>query len=437
MQEPFVRVTSTANRMGRAWFARLFRVFLLFDLLALALGAFSYCSRQEQIILQAESTTDMQAAYENAERKLDLPNLAYFFRADKGEWHEVRLVNYLKEIRPIIYPVLALELIELILQGRWGARKARRLLRPLNRMAEAAQELSRMQAEPQRSADSGEKLQDLEEAIERIAPGDRLRTGDIELEGLENAINSMLGRMQESYRQQARFVSDASHELRTPISVIQGYAGMLRRWGKEDPKVLEEGIEAIASESDYMKKLVDQLLFLARGDSGRNRLEMQSVHIVQIVQDARDDAALIDEQHTWELGKCEDAIVTADPDMLKQCVRILTDNAARYTPKGGTIRLQATHNSAEAHIEVQDTGCGIGSEDIRHIFDRFYRADAARSRESGGSGLGLSIARWIVDNHGGHFEVLSREGLGTRFSICLPLADAASASPASSHANPR
>ena len=107
--------------------------------------------------------------------------------------------------------------------------------------------------------------------------------------------------------------------------------------------------------------------------------------------------------------------------MLKQCARILTDNALKYTPKGGLICLRTYTNAAgEACLEVQDSGIGISSEDMRHMFDRFYRSDPARARQSGGTGLGLAIARWIVERHGGHFEVLSREGLGTRMTVCLP-----------------
>ena len=121
---------------------------------------------------------------------------------------------------------------------------------------------------------------DLENAIEHISPtqpGERLQTGARELTGLENAVNGLLVRMRESYRQKAQFVSDASHELRTPIAVIQGYAHLLARWGKDDSQVLDESIAAIQSESDYMKKLVEELLFLARGEIGRNPFEPKPI----------------------------------------------------------------------------------------------------------------------------------------------------------------
>lgn len=413
MQEPFVRVTSTANRIGRAWIARLFRLYILWDLLAVLLvaGAFGYYHEKQALGQRWTPRLHREVLWEQR---------LYRFEEEGGRGHEISFAAALDAAAPFARAVLVLQAVSLIRQSSWGRRKARSLLKPLDKMAKAARELARMQAEPAKSEEQPD-LHGLEEALGTLNPGEQLRTGDIELEGLERAINTMLGRMQESYRQQARFVSDASHELRTPIAVIQGYAGMLKRWGKEDPKVLEEGIEAISSESDYMKKLVDQLLFLARGDTGRSRLEKKQVNIADIVQEARDDAALIHKGQEWQLGRCDTALVLADPDMIKQCVRILTENAARYTPEGGGIRLQALMSGNEARIEVQDTGCGISAKDMRHVFERFYRADDARSRENGGTGLGLSIAHWIAESHGGHFEVFSREGLGTRFTLCLPL----------------
>ena len=417
MREESTRVTSTANRMGRAWFRRLLGLFIWLDLVlgVLALGFCVYTAERAE--LKSAWSPDIQREV-HLFRGRDLPYWA--FRGLDGEWVEVDIGGFVRSAMPFAQTLLAVEFIELCRQGIWGAHRARKPLRPIDRMAAAARELTRLQNQP-KSASEGEKLQGLEEAIGRIEPGQQLRTGDIELEGLEKAINAMLSRMHESYRQQAQFVSDASHELRTPVAVIQGYAGMLDRWGKSDPKVLDEGIEAIRSESDYMKKLIDQLLFLARGDTGRNRMELKKVSLDALVREARDDAALIDPDHEWIVSGEEDVYTRADADMLKQCVRVLTENASRYTPKGGSVRLRAMANAkGEACFEVQDTGAGISGADLEHIFDRFYRADAARSRENGGTGLGLSIAKWIVENHGGHFEVLSREGLGTRFTVCLP-----------------
>jgi signal transduction histidine kinase len=226
--------------------------------------------------------------------------------------------------------------------------------------------------------------------------------------------------MHAAYRQQAQFVSDASHELRTPIAVIQGYVKMLDRWGKDDEKVLEESIAAIKAETEHMKTLVEQLLFLARGDSGRQQLSPELMDLSALMAEVLDEYRMIDPAHEWRQGSMTPAPVSADPALIKQAARILVDNAVRYTPEGGSIRLSAGTVDGRAFFEVQDGGIGIAEEDVPRIFDRFFRADPARARASGGTGLGLSIARWIVERHGGHFEVLSRPGIGTRIRVVLP-----------------
>ena len=267
------------------------------------------------------------------------------------------------------------------------------------------------------------RFHDLEQAIEQIDIGDRLSTGDKDLQGLEDAINSMLSRMHDAYRQQAQFVSDASHELRTPIAVIQGYVRMLDRWGKDDEKVLEESIAAIKTETAHMKTLVEQLLFLARGDSGRQQLNPEPMDLSALMGEVLDEYRMIDENHEWRQGALDAAPVNADPALIKQAVRILVDNAVRYTPEGGSIRLSAGTQDGRAFFEVQDGGIGIDAQDVPRIFDRFFRADPARARQNGGTGLGLSIARWIVERHDGDFEVVSRPGLGTRIRVALPTCD--------------
>ncbi|MBQ1580108.1 MAG: sensor histidine kinase, partial [Firmicutes bacterium] len=166
--------------------------------------------------------------------------------------------------------VLQIEGVIVLLRLILDLLRIRKQLKPLDEMARAAMDLSNIDV----SVD--ERFQKLESAIDRLSPAEEdaaLATGDAELEGLESAVNKLVERMRDAYRQQARFVSDASHELRTPIAVIKGYADMLDRWGKEDEAILEESIQAIKTESDAMQHLVEQLLFLARGDSGRTPVE--------------------------------------------------------------------------------------------------------------------------------------------------------------------
>ncbi len=306
-----------------------------------------------------------------------------------------------------------MQALKLLLSYPQEDRAIRRTLSPLSDLALRADELTRLSFDE-------DKFETLGNALDRMRAEDtqKLNLGDRDLAGIEAAINNLLTRMRESYRQQARFVNDASHELKTPIAVIQGYANMLDRWGKEDPKILDESIHAIKNESDHMSRLVEQLLFLARGDAGRAVLKLERIDLVPLMREIYEESLMIDEGHRYLL-KAEDAVYAfADAAMLKQAVRILVENAAKYTEKRGEIALSAFY--LENHspcLQVEDTGIGMEEKDVRHIFERFYRSDEVRNYQ--GTGLGLSIAKWIVDRHRGHFEVVSREELGSRIRIVL------------------
>ena len=254
----------------------------------------------------------------------------------------------------------------------------------------------------------------------------QISTGNADLKSIEVALNGLLRQMQESRTQQMRFVSDASHELRTPIAVIQGYVNMLDRWGKTDERVLDESIEALKLESDHMQELVEQLLFLARGDSGRNTLQRTQLNLASVVQEVWEESVMIDETHIYRCTVSDaDAVsarflINGDLAMIKQSMRIIVQNAEKYSPDGSAITLSVTADAGHVGYIVQDEGIGMSQKDAAHAFERFYRADGARNETNEGSGLGLSIAKWIVDAHGGTIDVLSREGVGTRFTVMLP-----------------
>ncbi len=299
---------------------------------------------------------------------------------------------------------------------------------------------------------------DIAQAIDAIDAVDnscaRVEIRESELGGLEAAINNMLRRLDEEKRKQIRFVDDASHELRTPIAVIGGYANMLDRWGKNDPQIMDEAIEAIKAESEHMKTLIDQLLFLARGEMDRHPLEKQPLDAAEIIEDIFDESVMLDAAHDYEIagaiqastandtadnaaGTAENApaptplTVLADLALLKQAIRILRDNAVKYTPEGGQITFKVYERGAASSgggtpqrsvcIEVSDTGMGIRPEELSRIFDRFYRGSNVRSSSASGSGLGLSIAKWIVEVHGGVIEAISSAGFGSKMTIVLPL----------------
>ena len=344
-----------------------------------------------------------------------------------------------------LYILIVIAAIQfLILLGNLfsGGRSVRKILAPLSEMAEKARILNE-EVNSLSSTPADLHIKDLAGAISHI-DADRLDrrisldASQNELKDLAASINQMLDRISNSYKSQIRFVSDASHELRTPISVIQGYANLLDRWGKKDEKTMEESIAAIKSESNNMKELVEKLLFLARSDNNTIKLQKSTVDASEIVAEVIRETEIIDPNHNFRSQLEKPAPIYADGQLIKQAVRILMDNSIKYTPPGeeiivrvsrsGKLDSGSTVNTEKSTAEepgvvrimVQDNGIGIEAEDIASIFDRFYRSDESRARKTGGSGLGLSIAQWIVDRHGGHFEVLSRTDIGTRTTIVIP-----------------
>lgn len=416
------RVHSIARKIGNSWTRRTLWLMLSLDVLLLVLLGAGLIYYQEVAALGSEWQPDLvrEFIWEPMGAVTALPDAIYRFQTPSGYWHAVEIGPLIKTTVPLAGILGVIEILMLISSARHAHKKARNLLKPLDKIARDMESVSRLQND---GAHYENRLHDLEAAIENLSPTHpdaRLRTGTKELTGLESAINNLLKRMHESYRQQAQFVSDASHELRTPIAVIQGYANMLARWGKHDPQVLDESISAIQSESDYMKKLVEELLFLARGEIGRNPFEPKPISLTQLIREVCDESAMIDPNHAWTFRESPEITISADAEMLKQCARVLCENARKYTPVGGEIALSVSQDDNLARFSVQDEGIGIGAKDISHVFDRFYRSDPARDRNSGGSGLGLAIAKWIVDRHGGHFEILSSEAIGTRFIVKLP-----------------
>jgi signal transduction histidine kinase len=332
------------------------------------------------------------------------------------------LSRYIRLLNLFFLVLLLVEAVELLKSMSSGARLIRRTLRPLNELARVTEEFNEAGGEP-----SLEEMQNIASKLDDINAS-RLDTRiavdgtQVELKRLATAINALLDRINEAYRAQVRFVSDASHELRTPISVIQGYANLLDRWGKKDEKTLQESISAIKDEAANMKELVEKLLFLARGDNNTLILQLSPVPLDELAEEVLKETEMLDQSHTYT-SSLEHLTVSADEGLIKQSLRILVDNAVKYTPSGGHISLSVSKRQGNVLLTVQDDGIGIPSDALPKIFDRFYRADESRARATGGNGLGLSITKWIAERHGGHMEVLSRENLGTRISIVLPASE--------------
>lgn len=264
------------------------------------------------------------------------------------------------------------------------------------------------------------------------ALGERLEvpTTNDELSSLATTFNAMLDRLESAFEQQNRFVSDASHELRTPIMVVQGYAKMLDRWGKQDEAVLQESIDAIAQETENMGALIEKLLFLARGDAGRQALQKREFFPCSLLDELRREYELLYPSREFSVACQEDAALFADPTLIKQMMRALLDNAVKYTSDGGRIEMLGDLQNDGFLLRVKDDGCGIPQRDITRVFDRFYRVDEARGKSTGGHGLGLSIVAWIVKSHDGSIHLESQGGKGTIVDIYLPFTSGEHAKPA-------
>ncbi len=245
---------------------------------------------------------------------------------------------------------------------------------------------------------------------------------DDELKELSVTFNNLLDRLDDAYMKQAKFVSDASHELRTPLTVIKGYNDMLMRWGKDDPEILDEAITAIRQETQNMHILVENLLFSAKGENEKIKLEMTSFSIRELLDETAKDYILSTDDRGF-LVDSEDFLVCQDRRMIKQLLRILIDNSLKFTKTGDIITLRAKKDDAEYSLSVNDPGEGIGQEELEKIFERFYVADKARTKDKAGSGLGLSIAKWIVAMHGGEIQAASIPYQHTEIKAVFPLRD--------------
>ncbi len=227
-----------------------------------------------------------------------------------------------------------------------------------------------------------------------------------------------------SFERQQRFVSDASHELRTPLAVLRANGEILQRHPDQTIGKNMDQVDAITAEAEAMTKLVEDLLTLARADEGAANLEHEAVPLGAVLEDlGRDMEALATARHIQLSVDAEPLEVSGDRHRLRQLATILLDNALKYTPAGGKVSLRCVAHGKTAEVSVTDNGPGIPAAEQTKIFDRFVRADSARTRAAGGTGLGLAIARWIAEAHGGRISVESVPGNGSRFVVRLPLAD--------------
>jgi signal transduction histidine kinase len=246
-----------------------------------------------------------------------------------------------------------------------------------------------------------------------------------ELQRLSETLNSMLERLEAAFKKIIQFTADASHELRTPVAVMRTRTELSLR----KPRSADEYRETLAqvhSELEKTSELVERLMLLARADYGVEALQLSTTDLREIVREVCGQGKMLSAAKEIDFRQQIQEIplwVKADAHALRRLFLILVDNAVKYTPQGGRVDVVVGQENGFAIGEVRDTGIGIAPEDLPNVFERFYRADKARSRESGGVGLGLSIGRWIAEAHGGTIDVQSSPGGGSIFRVRLPLFD--------------
>jgi len=271
-----------------------------------------------------------------------------------------------------------------------------------------------------------EPLESIIETAEHINRADDLsrripaqEAAEDEIGELISTFNQTLERLETLFLSQQRFLADVSHELRTPLTVIKGNVDLMRRMKQFDA----ESLTGIDQEAGRLTRLVGGLLMLAQAESGKLPLNLRPVELDLLLTEVFQEMHILagGKVHV-HLNEIDQLMVNGDRDRLKQVLINLVANAIQYTPPNGDVFLSLSKAGDQARILCRDTGPGIPAEDLPHIFERFYRAEKSRTRsKSTGFGLGLSIAKWIVDRHGGRIEVTSKEGQGTTFAIWLPL----------------
>jgi heavy metal sensor kinase len=310
---------------------------------------------------------------------------------------EEPLQEELDEILAVL--ILGLPLV-VALAGLGGYLLAKRALAPIDHLASDARRIT---------------AERLHERLTTSNPND-------EIGRLTGVINDTFARLEESFDQLRRFTADASHELRTPLAVVRGI-GEAAVSERRSPVEYEESIGSILEEIDRMSRLVDTLLRLSHGDAGSIRLSREIVDLGQLARDVAASLGILAEERkqsiTFDIG--EDVMASIDRLILREALVNILDNAIKYSPAGASIAIRVRRQNELALIAIADEGSGIPPSQRQRIFDRFFRIDEARSREHGGAGLGLAIAKWAVEMHGGEITVDERATGGSEFRIVLPI----------------
>jgi heavy metal sensor kinase len=301
----------------------------------------------------------------------------------------------LERFRLILLLFVPVLLIGATVGGYWISRRA---LHPVDQITTAAESIS---------------IRNLSDRLEVPNTAD-------ELQRLSETLNKMLARLNSSVQRMSQFTADASHELRSPLSLIRTTAELAAKGGRTSSEYHEDMVQ-ILSEAERTSRLIDSLLLLARADSGEDGLQREPTNLATSVREAVDQACSLAANRDIELTSkilVDPAVVLGDGEALRRLLFILIDNAIKYNTEGGSVQVMLGIADGRAVCTVSDSGIGIAPKDQQHIFDRFWRADKVRG--DGGVGLGLSIARWIVESHQGTIAVSSEVGKGTTFTVRMP-----------------
>jgi heavy metal sensor kinase len=249
-------------------------------------------------------------------------------------------------------------------------------------------------------------------------------TGD-EMDDLIETINGMISRLEESFKRMAEFTADVSHELKTPLCALKGEAEVLLSRGRLAEEY-QEGLAHFIERFDQLNRMINDLILLSKSDSSQVELKMDPVRLDLLINDMGDIFQVLAQQKNiaLEIDPIQETVIIGDKIRLQQLFTNLIDNAIKFTPEKGSIWITSEENGGNALIKVKDTGIGISKEEQENIFKRFYRVDKSRSKETGGVGLGLSIAEWIAQAHHGRINVESELNKGSTFIVYLPISKA-------------
>ena len=303
-------------------------------------------------------------------------------------------------LKLLFYALLGGGAVVLLAAARGGAWLTRAAFRPIDEVTRTAQSIVRA------------------EDLSRRVP---VPTAQDELQRLTITVNDLLGRLEDLFSAQRRFVADVSHELRTPLAAMQGNLEVLDRGAARDPELLAESLADMRREVARLIRMANDLLLLAQSEAGI-QLRHEPVELDTLLLEIHRELRPLANGVQLRIGEEDQIVVCGDRDRIKQALLNLGVNALQHTPPGGSVTLGLERDNDWVSVSVRDTGVGIPAEDVPHVFERFYRVDKARSREKGGTGLGLSIAQWIAQAHGGRLEVASEVGVGTVLTLTLPVA---------------